>query len=253
MKKFPKYGLLAIGMVGIATAAYAAEYKLNAGGNQGNTFYTVYTNGLSNYGSVNVTGQNSRGGTLNWDNKNNTSANYVSGLGFGYDVPRPKTVKYSMNGWSIKRSGKGAFGVYGWACNNANVNGKKPDNVEFYIVDAWINGDKEYIPYDSWREKKNSQQVVVSTSHGDYRIWQSNAYTRDGACGKGLKFHQVWAVRTAKRSVGKTEVPVDFAKISGVMDDYGYFTNTLKYYVVGLDTSGNTAGKITIQSVNRTN
>jgi hypothetical protein len=247
MNKKLKLGLSALGAVGLASAAFAANHTGNGEGIDGVTFWTIFSQRV-NSSSINVTSPTKREFTLAWDNQDVNEADYATGGGWR-DVNRPTTVKYSLNGWKIDRVGSdGAFGIYGWACNNVGSN----DNVEFYIVDAWLSGAAEFKPFDNFRQLNSSgKQVQVATTHGTYRIWQSPSYSRANACPGSKKFHQVWAIRTAKRSVGTTEVPIDFKKLSEVMDNYGYFTNNLRYLVVGVDAFRNTKGTIKVRSVNK--
>jgi Glycosyl hydrolases family 11 len=246
MCKKLKYGLGVLGVISIATATYAAEYKNNAQGVEGSTFYTVYSApGYSNFASINVTDSKNRGFTLNWDNKNDNRADFASGGGFE-NVNRPTTISYSVNSWSVERAGNnGMFGVYGWSCpTNAGV--KNQDNVEFYIVDAWLDGNvKQFVPFDT------TYKTNVKSDGATYNIYQSPTYTRDNACGSGQKFHQVWAVRQGRRFVDSRGVNLGFQTISNVMDDYGYFEYNLRYLVVGVDAFANTKAKISVGYVSK--
>ncbi len=242
MNKKLKLGLCALGTIGLASAAIAANHTGNGEGNDGVTFWTIFSQDV-NSSSINVTSKTSRNFTLTWDNKNVDSADYATGGGWS-NVARPKSLSYNIQNWSITRTGSsGMFGVYGWSCPiNAGIKGQ--DNVEFYIAESSING-QQFVPFDT------TFKTSVSASGGTYKIYQSPSYNRANACGSGQRFQQIWAVRTGNRSVGKTNVSLDFKKISEVMDNYGYFTNSFRYLVIGVDVFKNTKGTISVGSVNK--
>jgi hypothetical protein len=231
----------------ITGAVYAANHTSNGEGVDGNTFWTVYKND-TNSGGINVTDGKKRAFTLSWDNKDVNSADFATGGGFSY-VDRPKTIYYSITKWSIERSGSnGSFGVYGWSCpTDQGITGH--NNVEFYITESSING-RQFVPYDTTYLKD------VKASGATYKIYSSPSYTRANACkrkpnGQDYPFKQVWAVRQGNRPVGTKAVGIDFSTLSNVMDDYGYFTNNLRYLVVGIDAFRNTKGEIGVGSVSK--
>lgn len=255
MKKFYLQWTGAIALCAIATAAYAGTYYGNALGNEGATFYTIYSS-QTNSSSIRVDDARYRAVTIAWDNKNVDSADMVAGAGWGWDnQTMPANISYNIKNWSISRgsdSNNGVFGVYGWSCAGADgikrANGTPENNVEFYVIDRWL-GTSQYVPYDG-----SSQMVAKETvraNGADYKIYQSSTVNRDNACGVGQNFHQVWAVRQGKKIVGTAGTNIDMRTLGNKIAQYGYITQRLRYIVVGVDAFKNTAGTIQIGYVDR--
>jgi hypothetical protein len=241
--------LLALaGSLSFAVATYAANHTQTGEGQEGNTFWTVFKSETKS-GGVNVTNSNSRTATISWVNRDDPAADFVGGVGWK-DVNFPNTITYNVTNFTWPTSqafdSRGVFGVYGWSCGiNQGVSDK---NIEFYIVDNWL-GANQYIPYDG--STRMTPKETVRANGADYKIYQSSTYNRANACGPGLPNFQVWAVRQGKRTLSSSANNVDFKTIGGVMSKYGYFTQNLRYLVVGVDVFQNASGSFRLGYVNK--
>jgi Glycosyl hydrolases family 11 len=251
MKNFTKSVLFLGSVASLAVAVYAAvngTYYGNAVGNDGATFYTIYSND-TNSSSIKIDDNRYRAATITWDNKNLDSADMVAGTGVGFNGQKmPTNVSYNIKNWTITRgsdSNNGVFGVYGWSCAGRDgikkSNGTAENNVEFYVIDRWL-GTSQYVPYDG--SFQMTAKETVRANGADYKLYQSSTYNRANACGTGQNFHQVWLVRQGKKIVGTSGTNIDMRTLGGAISRYGYITANLAYVVVGVDAFKNTKGTI---------
>jgi hypothetical protein len=238
MKNLIKRSTLGAALVVASSAALAAVYYNNVATWDGNTYVTLYSKGTE-YAKVDIKNNQNRNALLSWKTNAGAGNDYAAGVGWA-NVAKPKNLYYSIDDWKAWATGDGVvFGAYGWSCNDPGQN-----NVEFYITEAWFGGG-QFVPGST------SKKGFVDTNHGRYDIYVGGALNRDQRCTNGRSFQQVWAVRQGARSVGKTNVTLEFTTIVNKMDDYAFFKNTYSYLVMGIDGFPGSSGDVTLKEVQK--
>lgn len=235
LKRFAGAGVFAFAM---SSAAFAAVHYNNVETADGATYVSLYSAG-TDYAKVDVLDNTRRRALLSWRTRAGSGNDYAAGVGWG-NVAKPRNLYYSIESWKQYSTGDGVvFGAYGWSCNDPGQL-----NVEFYITESWFQSN-QFVPYD------NLLKGSVATSHGTYDVYASGAYNRAQRCANGRDFQQVWAVRRGKRSVGTTNVTLEFTTIMNKMDDYAWFKSTYPYLVMGMDGFPGSSGDVTLREVQK--
>lgn len=251
-----KPGLAALVTVGLATAVYAQVHYNNYRGQDGGTYVNLYSNFPTNslqYAKVDVTDPNNRGATLSWSTSTNSGSDYVGAVGWE-KISQPRNFYYGVSQWRAFAVGDNAvFGAYGWDCDTG-----KPWNIEFYIVEAWF-ASGTFVPRDTNnKELPNRGNPVKLTQDGkaaQYNIYSDSSDRNFAdACGNNTKpFRQIWAVRTAKRSVGKTAVTLQVSTMMNRMKQEADYplNGTFEYIVMGIDGFRGSKGDVGLTKVDR--